>query len=193
VTVKKLSTAELLRRVDNGDSYADIARDSGITRQALYNRVRKLKRKSTTVMASKKVARVVDQKLDAVSQLQKINDHANELLDLCMAWQRGWEFESPLRTLSISDFRPIGPLCPRLTTPPELNLGNAFYNLLPFSFRQSIPCSLRCFSIACLTAAETLMNCLSASSFKAFFIRGSILRVITVCISPFNFNWLFCQ
>jgi hypothetical protein len=32
---------------------------------------------------------VIDQKLDAVDQLQKINEYANELLDLCMAWGRG--------------------------------------------------------------------------------------------------------
>ncbi len=32
---------------------------------------------------------VVKNKLDAIGQLQKINDNANELLDLCMRWQRG--------------------------------------------------------------------------------------------------------
>jgi len=33
--------------------------------------------------------RVVDKKLNAIEQLQKINTDANELLDLCMRWQRG--------------------------------------------------------------------------------------------------------
>jgi len=32
---------------------------------------------------------IVDGKLNAVAQLQKINENANELLDLCMRWQRG--------------------------------------------------------------------------------------------------------
>ena len=33
--------------------------------------------------------RVVDKNLNAVEQLQKINDYANEMLDLLMRWQRG--------------------------------------------------------------------------------------------------------
>jgi len=33
--------------------------------------------------------RVVDKNLKTVDQLQKINHNANELLDLCMRWQRG--------------------------------------------------------------------------------------------------------
>jgi predicted transcriptional regulator len=93
MAVKKLSTSELLRRVDAGDTYADIARDHGITRQAVYNRVMKLRGKTTKALAvrDEKITRVVDQKLDAVDQLQKINENENELLDLCMAWGRGDE------------------------------------------------------------------------------------------------------
>ncbi len=88
---KKLNTSELLRRVDAGESYADIAKDYGISRQAVHNRILKLRGKTTKAIAvrDKKVTRVIDQKLDAVSQLEKINRDANELLDLCMAWQRG--------------------------------------------------------------------------------------------------------
>jgi ParB-like chromosome segregation protein Spo0J len=88
---KKLYTSELLRRVDAGDSFAEIASDYGITRQAVQKRVRKLRGRTTKAIAvrDEMVNRVVDQKLDAVDQLQKINDHANELLDLCMAWGRG--------------------------------------------------------------------------------------------------------
>ncbi|BBO72778.1 hypothetical protein DSCW_01950 [Desulfosarcina widdelii] len=89
MATRKLSTAELLRRVDAGDTYAEIARDHGITRQAVYKRVRELRGKTTKVTAVKKIEDVVDRKLDAVDQLQKINENANELLDLCMAWQRG--------------------------------------------------------------------------------------------------------
>lgn len=89
MATKKLSTAELLRRVDAGDTYAEIASDYGITRQAVYKRVVALRGKTTKAVVAKKVEQVVDQKLDAVAQLQKINDNANELLDLCMAWGRG--------------------------------------------------------------------------------------------------------
>jgi hypothetical protein len=34
---------------------------------------------------------IVEKKLDAIGQLQKINDNANELLDLLMRWNRGDE------------------------------------------------------------------------------------------------------
>lgn len=108
--MKKLSTAELLRRVDAGDTYAEIAKDHGITRQAVYKRVVALRGKTTRAVVSAKVERVVDQKLDAVDQLQKINDHANELLDLCMAWGRGddealqiLESQRTTRTVRIGD------------------------------------------------------------------------------------------
>lgn len=90
---KKLTTTELLRRVDAGESYAEIAKDHGISRQAVFNRVRKLRGKTTKAVAvrQEKVQRVVDQRLDSIEQLTRINDYANELLDLCMRWQRGDE------------------------------------------------------------------------------------------------------
>jgi DNA-binding Lrp family transcriptional regulator len=109
---KKLYTSELLRRVDAGDSFAEIASDYGISRQAVQKRIRKLRGQTTKAIAvrDEKVNRVVDQKLDAVDQLQKINDHANELLDLCMAWGRGddealqiLESQRTARTVRIGD------------------------------------------------------------------------------------------
>jgi hypothetical protein len=41
------------------------------------------------VIVAKKMKEVVDRKIDAMEQLQKINDHANEILDLLMRWNRG--------------------------------------------------------------------------------------------------------
>ena len=50
--------------------------------------------------------RVVDKNLNAVDQLQKINGHANELLDLCMKWINGDDealqvLESQVRTVRV--------------------------------------------------------------------------------------------
>ena len=45
--MKKLSTSELLRRVDAGDTYAEIGNDHGITRQAVQKQVRLLRGKVT--------------------------------------------------------------------------------------------------------------------------------------------------
>lgn len=89
MNAKTISNTQLLKRVDAGESFAQIAKDAGVTRQAIQKRVRLLRGKVTKVTATRKIKQIVDRKLDAVDQLQKINSRANELLDLCMAWQRG--------------------------------------------------------------------------------------------------------
>lgn len=86
---QKLSDKKLLEMVDAGLSLAEIARKQGISRQAVSKRLIELRGKTTRVVAAKKVEQVVEKKLDALDQLHKINTHANELLDLCMRWQRG--------------------------------------------------------------------------------------------------------
>jgi len=91
MTTKKLSTAELLRRVDAGDSYADIGKDHGISRQAVYNRVKKLRGKTTRAVVAAKVEKVVDRKIDAIENLKNINEHANWLLEHVMKWIKGDE------------------------------------------------------------------------------------------------------
>ena len=86
---KKLSTTELLRRVDAGEGFAEIAKEYGVSRQAVFKRFQALRGKTTKAVVAGKVQKVIDQRLDAVEQLQSINEYANELLDLCMAWGRG--------------------------------------------------------------------------------------------------------
>jgi len=49
----------------------------------------KRQRRTTRAVIVKKVEDVVDRKIDAMEQLSKINEYANELLDLVMAWGRG--------------------------------------------------------------------------------------------------------
>lgn len=78
---KKLNTSELLRRVDAGDSYADIAKDHGISRQAVYNRVKGLRGRTTKVIAAKKYEKVVERSFDAIDQLTAINKRTLRLLD----------------------------------------------------------------------------------------------------------------
>lgn len=107
---KKLSTAELLRRVDAGQPFTEIAKECGVSRQAVQKRVRALRGKTTRAVVSGKIAQVVDRKLDSAEQLTKINLYANELLDLCMAWGRGdevalqvLESQRTTRTVRIGD------------------------------------------------------------------------------------------
>ncbi len=85
-----INDRKLLQLIDKERlSQSEAARQLGVTRQAVSKRIQELRGKTTKAIVVKKVEQCVDQKLDAVAQLQKINEHANELLDLCMAWGRG--------------------------------------------------------------------------------------------------------
>jgi predicted transcriptional regulator len=87
---EKINDRKMLRLIDKEKlSQSAAARKMGVTRQAVSKRLQELRGKTTRVVVAKKVEQCVDQKLDAVAQLLKINEHANELLDLCMAWGRG--------------------------------------------------------------------------------------------------------
>ena len=77
--------------VDEGCTQASAARSLGVSRQAVNKRLIELRGRTTKVVAVKKIEQMVDRKLDAVDQLQKINENANEILDLLMRWQRGDE------------------------------------------------------------------------------------------------------
>ena len=77
--------------VDDGVSQAEIARQFKVSRQAVNKRLQELRGKTTKVVVAKKIEQVVERKIDAMAQLQKINDYANEILDLLMAWNRGDE------------------------------------------------------------------------------------------------------
>lgn len=86
---KKINNMKLIRLVDSGKTQAEAARELGVSRQAVSQRLIELRGRTTKVMAAKKIEQVVEQRLDAVDQLQKINKNANEILDLLMRWQRG--------------------------------------------------------------------------------------------------------
>jgi predicted transcriptional regulator len=85
----KINDTKLLRLVDSGQSQAKIAEYFGVSRQAVHKRLRELRGRTTKVVVAKKVEQIVDRKIDAIEQLQKINADANELLDLLMRWNRG--------------------------------------------------------------------------------------------------------
>jgi predicted transcriptional regulator len=59
----------------------DAAKALGVSRQAVSQRIQELRGKTTKVVVSKKLEEIVDRKIDAIEQLQKINDEANRLLD----------------------------------------------------------------------------------------------------------------
>ena len=85
----KINDRKMLRLIDSGMSQSEAAKKIGVSRQAVSKRLQELRGKTTRVVVSKKIEQVVDRKIDAIDQLQKINDYANELLDLLMRWNRG--------------------------------------------------------------------------------------------------------
>lgn len=90
MTQAKINDRKLLRLIDKKKmSQSAAAKELGCSRQAVSKRLQELRGRTTRAVVAKKVEQCVDQKLDAVAQLQKINEDANELLDLCMAWGRG--------------------------------------------------------------------------------------------------------
>ncbi len=83
---------KLLRLIDRDKlSQAEAARRLGVSRQAVHQRLQEIRGKATKVVVAKKLEEVVDNRIDAMGQLKKINDYANELLDLLMRWNRGDE------------------------------------------------------------------------------------------------------
>ncbi len=88
----KFNDRKLLQLIDKeGKSQSETARLLGISRQAVSQRLRELRGRTTRVVVARKVEEVVERKLDAIAQLNKINGYANELLDLLMRWGRGEE------------------------------------------------------------------------------------------------------
>lgn len=85
-----INDTKLLKLIDKEKrSQTEAAKALGVSRQAVNQRLKELRGKTTKVVVSKKVEQVVDCKLDAMEQLTKINEYANEILDLLMRWNRG--------------------------------------------------------------------------------------------------------
>ncbi len=70
-------------------SQSEAARQLGVSRQAISQRIILLRGKVTKVQVMKPIGDVIAHKLQTMEQLSKVNDYANEMLDLLMAWARG--------------------------------------------------------------------------------------------------------
>ncbi len=96
----------LLQLVRNGGTVSGIARKLGVAKGTVSTRLKALKvaiNRNVTIRAAHKI---VDREINALDQLQKINQDANELLDLLMRWNRGDEealrvLESQVRKIKV--------------------------------------------------------------------------------------------
>ena len=86
---KKISNLELDQLIREGNGVSEIARKLGVSKGAVSKRLKPLNVAITKDVTLHHAGEIVEKKLDAIGQLQKINDYANELLDLLMRWNRG--------------------------------------------------------------------------------------------------------
>lgn len=89
-----------------GKSVKECAKHFRVTSGAISQHKKNLHVAVVKSVAMENAHRVVDKNLNAVDQLQKINGHANELLDFCMRWQHGDDealriLENQVRTVRV--------------------------------------------------------------------------------------------
>ena len=123
----KIDDTEMLRLIDKqGLSQAAAAAKIGVSRQAVNMRLKILRGRTTKAIVMKKANQVISHKIDAVRQLQKVNDYANEILDSLMGWVRGDDealrvLEGQVRTVLVGKEKiPVQEL--KLKDPRELAL-----------------------------------------------------------------------
>ena len=91
MSVRKVSNLELEELVRQGNGVSEIARKLGVTKGTVSKRLKALRTAVTGNVTLHHAGEIVERKIDAIEQLQKINEYANELLDLLMRWNRGDE------------------------------------------------------------------------------------------------------
>lgn len=85
----KIDRVKLNRMLSAGKTQRECAQVFGVTEGAISKAKSELNVAVVKSVALENAHRVVDKNLDAISQLQKINNDANEILDLLMRWNRG--------------------------------------------------------------------------------------------------------
>ena len=87
--MKKVSNLELQRLLEQGFHVSEIARKLKVTPGCISKRLKALKVGITNTVGMHRAGELVEKKANAIEQLQRINDHANELLDRAMQVVRG--------------------------------------------------------------------------------------------------------
>lgn len=85
----KIDRIKLNQMLTAGKSQKEVAQVFGVTEGAISKAKKELNINVVRTVALETAHKVAEQNLDTLSQLQKINENANELLDLLMRWNRG--------------------------------------------------------------------------------------------------------
>ena len=87
----KIDRVKLDQMIRDGKRQKEIAQFFGVSEGAISKAKNELRVAVVKNVSLESAHKVVDKHLDTLSQLQKINSNANELLDLLMRWNRGDE------------------------------------------------------------------------------------------------------
>jgi hypothetical protein len=85
----KIDKVKLSQMLRSGKLAKECAKVFGVTEGAISQARKELNLAVIKNVQLENAHAVVDKNLNAVAQLQKVNDYANELLDLLMRWNRG--------------------------------------------------------------------------------------------------------
>jgi hypothetical protein len=114
--VKKLSNIELEQLVREGNGVSQIARILNVSKGTVSKRLKQLNVGISNNVTLHHAGQIVKKEINAATQLQKINDHANEMLDLLMICINGDE------TAKAEAAAKLGPMGPGSKDPKELAL-----------------------------------------------------------------------
>lgn len=108
MSLGKIDPVKLNQLLRQGKTVKLCAKFFGVTPGAVSQSKKKLNVSVVKNIALENAHRIVDKSLNAVAQLQKINENANELLDLLMRWNRGENealqiLESQVRRVKIGE------------------------------------------------------------------------------------------
>jgi len=79
----------LKKWLKDGKTPIECASKFGVTKEAIYQARKKLGLNNTKIVAIEAAGEVVVEALDSLSQIRKINNSANRILDLMMDWING--------------------------------------------------------------------------------------------------------
>jgi len=85
----KIDKLKLHRLLSSGKSQKEAAQVFGVTEGAISRVVKSLNISVVKNVALETAHKVVEKNINTLAQLQKINNDANELLDLLMRWNKG--------------------------------------------------------------------------------------------------------
>jgi len=86
---RRISILELEKCIEEGCGVSEAARRLGVTKGAVSKKLKSLKIAVVKNSTLRHAGEIVEKRLDAIDQIKKINNYANELLDLLMRWNRG--------------------------------------------------------------------------------------------------------